>query len=264
MKIGLAKRIVENTRKMLAVTRTEIMRLETLRHAYDHVSCMGIASSAKMRYLLGCSVFNEDGSPYWNSPQCYEEPDVFLERIMAKINQESLEEHQFRELARTEPWRSMWALRNHCGRGAFDVASTDLTDEQRVLMTWSTIYDSIQEHPDNLSESLVADDDMVDGWMIIKRRERETNQNQDVVDNLIKGNQRISNAQEIFVVPQSAEMVKLIQDKNQGEAKFILSERMKAVKRAGEAGVSEQNLPDVTRKIQQQRHERFMQQAKNK
>ena len=64
---------------------------------------------------------------------------------------------------------------------------------------WSSLYDNIQESPDCPSNEVINDDDMLDGWMIIQKRNREQAKLQKDAENKF-GNKKISNADEVFIV----------------------------------------------------------------
>ena len=85
-----------------------------------------------------------------------------------------LGESEIRELARSEPWKSIWSSSKNEGV-LFGKRAIELSEEQKHLIMWSTMYDSIGESPDSPSDKIIADDDMLDGWLILQRREREHN-----------------------------------------------------------------------------------------
>lgn len=48
-----------------------------------------------------------------------------------------------------------------------------MTINQRNLLTWSKIYDNVQESLECPSEKVIEDDDMLDGWFLVQKLERE-------------------------------------------------------------------------------------------
>jgi hypothetical protein len=73
-------------------------------------------------------------------------------------------------VARTDPWRGVWAARR-AEAGVFGKPACDLTDEQRSVVGWSLLYDGARECPDCPPDDVLTDDDAFDGWLI-KRRQR--------------------------------------------------------------------------------------------
>lgn len=244
-------------RKLLIRMNAEAERLEILRHSYDHLSAIGIATSAKQRYLLGCSIFTAEG-PYWNDEESWIKPEPYLDKIIFKINQERLGDFQFRELARTDPWQSLWNIRKHCSKGLFECSAIDLTDEQRNLIVWSSIYESVREHPDNLETEVVEDNDMLDGWMILKRKEKEKNQLKGNDD--FTNNEKIRNSSEVFIKVDTPQDAQRILSKNDEEASHIFKQRMDTIKERG--NVKEFDMPDTAMRLRQQKMEQFSQHFK--
>lgn len=212
-----------NARAALRITlrmgRDEVARMDGLRHGLDHLTCEGIAAASRARFLIGCAT-SLGGRPYWPDPVSgWDEPDGLLDRVMEAVFRLRADEAIVRELARSEPWRSSWGARAYAGRGLFDAASVDLTDEQRSLVLWSSAYDAIAEHPDGPDESVVSDDDMLDGWMILQRRRRDAERARKRGDEI--GNAKIRGAGEIFQVAQTVEDARKIHEMNSAAARGV-------------------------------------------
>lgn len=250
MKVGLYENWSQSTarfqiRHALNIGKAELLRLDGVRHGLDHITCEGIAASARIRFIVGTSIFRRDGSPYWDEPLVeWESPDDTVEAAIEHIYRHRLNESETRELCRTEPWRSIWSARTHAGAGLFGVASVDLTDEQRTLMLWSTIYESIKEHSEVPSDDVIEDDDMMDGWLISQRRRREAMMTQKKADEI--GNERIRKADEVFV-PADAEGAKKVEAMNDMNAKNIKAQRMALLKQRGR--VPEIHMPDTRQRF---------------
>lgn len=252
MKVGLYEYWSQSNernkiRNALKKGRDELARLDGILHSMDHVTCEGIALSSKARYLIGASLLLPDGKPYWREPLIdWEKPDEIVDQITDCLMRTRINENDVRDIARNDPWRSLWASRKDCGRGLLDIAAVDVTDEQRGLMLWSGIYDSIREHPDCPAEDIVEDDDMIDGWMIIQRRKRESQQAKKRGDEI--GNERIRKADEVYVVAQSVEDARKIDKLNDNISSTIKSQRMAYLKHEGQ--VSEMKMPDTWQRFQ--------------
>lgn len=243
-------------RRALEDTKAETGRLEILKHSHDKFSCLAIASAARQRFLLGCSVFYEDGAPYWAGEAGWEEPDGILDKIRFKLDSDLVSETQIRAIARSDPWATLWNVQKHCGKPLFDCSAVDLNDEQKSIIIWSTIYENIRNHPDNLQDDYIDDDDLIDGWMIIKRKEREKNHVKGSTEGI--NNEKIANAPEVFVMAESMQEVEHILNRNDEDARMTLKQRMEVIKKSGADGVSEKDLPDVKIKLRQEQMERFM------
>jgi hypothetical protein len=265
-KVGLYNTLLKSNdhkmyRNLLTKSRQEINRLETLKHAYDHLSCQGIASTAKQRYLLCCSITDEQG----NSLSSYEQPDYFSDHIMLRLQEYRLDESDIRELSRNEPWVSIWSVRGHCGGTVFNVASSsELTDEQKALLIWSGFYENAREHPEYPGDKVLDDDDVLDGWRIIQSREREKQLDQKIADGLLNNNNdKISSATEVFHVAQSMDDIRRLYNMNDPMNRSVINSRLQTIK-GNKDGVAEQNLPDVRAKIQRQSIEQYSNMMKSK
>ena len=96
---------------------------------------------------------------------------------------------------------------------------------------------------------------MLDGWLIIQRRERETQAKTKRFDNTT-GNANLQNADEVFVVARSEQEVEDINDLNTEAAKYVKGERSKKINES-EDRLKDAHLPDVNRRILRQANEQF-------
>ena len=246
-------------RKMLDVTRTELAALSERRHAHDSNTCAGAASIARLRYLIGASLCYPNGTPVFRDEESFwKETNHLIDEAFEPYVKSRLTEPQVRELARSEPWRSLWASRKSEG-SVFGLAGADLSEEQKGLITWSSVYDSVLEHPEAPPLSVVEDDDMLDGWLTIQRRRREKDAERSRADALI-GSEKIRNSEEIFIVADSATTAQGIEELNDVGARVTKRKRMNLVQARG--SVDETEMPDSKLKIQQQVTQQFAAQAR--
>lgn len=159
--------------KTLEVTREAQSKLMQEKHEYDSYSALAVASMARTRYLIGKCLMNEDGvTPVWPNNEYENDTSSLLDEATAKYMELRLTDTDYRELARNEPWRSVWACKN-VSESIFGKPASYLTEEQKNLIVWSRIYDNAFESPDCPKEAILNHDDAFDGWMIVKRQERE-------------------------------------------------------------------------------------------
>ena len=113
------------------------------------------------------------------------------------------------------------------------------------------MYDNIAESPDSPSEDVLEDDDMLDGWLLIQRREREKDKKEKSVESVI-GNQKISGADEVFVAAKSQEDIDRINQLNDMQAAIVREQRLSQIK-SSDGGVKHQDLDDVKQDILQEK-----------
>jgi hypothetical protein len=132
---------------------------------------------------------------------------------------ERLEETQIRLVARSYEW---FALHNS------GFTFTMMTHEAIDLVNWTKRYDNIRQHPECPDDSVIDDDDLLDGWTTYISNKKHTDDPAD--------------GKEVFTVAHSPADIKRIQDKNSPEAKFAIKMRENKMMKQGE--LEEKDLPD--------------------
>ena len=150
-------------RSNLKNARAKLDDLISPKRSMFHQTCEYFAQTQKIIYLLQNTTFK-------NKERYHPRNIDFIINIWQSS---ILTETEVRYLARSSTWKSIW---NNRGFG-FDLfkkrKNTDLTINQRNLLTWSKVYDNIQESIDCPSDEVIADDDMLDGWFLIQKDKRE-------------------------------------------------------------------------------------------
>jgi chlorite dismutase len=130
-------------------------------------------------------------------------------------------------------------------------------EEQRRLVQWSCFYDSIYENPESPTDEIIEDDDLLDGWVLKQRREREADKEKQFGQNILKG--KNEKADEMFIVVGNQEDAAKVYKMNSNESKMIQKSRLNAVLKAGE--IKESQLPDrkmeIRQRLTQMESERF-------
>ncbi len=228
----------ETIRKGLLVAKKEYERLNNIRHSYDHVTCAGIANYAKLQYLVQQCTYKRKKRYNWT--------DYSLYVLMLHYQDNIISEDYIREISHNSPWHTIWAIGTKTG-GVFGKPSIKLSLDQQRLAMWSMMYDNIRESPNPPSEDVINDDDMLDGWFSLERKNRgETQQSL---------GSKIDSADEIYIPvaePDSTlkppeyyiDAARKIDNMNSSFNKNLKKQRFKAIEKAGGV-LTEQNLPDV-------------------
>lgn len=236
-------------RSKLQEAKKEVEQLYSLRHSYDQFTCHGYANMVKTRYLVGMSLYTLDDKPYYKDESFLTESNIVVEQTLQQIGEHRITEEAFRELARTDPWRTTWNAGKKTD-GVFGVPSVDLTQDQKQLVIWSQLYDNIMDHPEYPGDDILKDDDRLDGWMIFQRRKREKNINKNRAESMLSDNEKIKNAGEVFIMAETPEDAAMIDELNDDAAAIVKAQRMNYLKKHGK--VHEGNMPDSKRKIREQ------------
>jgi hypothetical protein len=117
------------------------------------------------------------------------------------------------------------------------------------------MYDSIYENPDRPTEDVIEDDDMLDGWIILQRKNAEKDRKQREADSIL-GKKGVSNNRpnmdggEIFIFAESGDDAGRVKDLNDINAHRISKMRAEAL--ASKGSLEEHELPDVQLELRQQ------------
>lgn len=219
----------DKIRVYLKTAKTEQSRLFFLRHSLDSYTCEGVATTYKNNYIIE----NSTNSNLYT-----------LNELISYYNQNYITEEIVRDLARHEPWQSIWS----CSKTnkLFNQSVSEYTDDQKRIVYWSRLYDSIYDNPDCPSDDIFDDLDMLDGWLILQRRKREEQQAKKIGDDKISD--KISNADEVYIITDNKDDAAKINSKNNSIAKSTKESRIKEIKKKGV--VAEQDFTDT--KVKQQ------------
>lgn len=240
----------ETARFYLNTARKKRQSLLLERHAWDSHSAQGVALLTRNRFLLArCLLHADNQTPVYPQFDHRDLPDTqpLLDEFLAEQYRQRPGEAELRELARTEPWRSIWTGRQ-AGAAVLDRPVCDWSEEQRLLVVWTRIYDSAQESHEPPEEGVVEDDDCFDGWMLTQKQKRDADR-KNRESNLI-GNDRIRQMGEVFVPVSSAEEAALVEKLNSPDAARVKQDRLATIDRQGT--VPEAMMPDSRIKIREQ------------
>jgi hypothetical protein len=228
----------EGVRKQLKIAKEKLKELWAKRNTFYYLTNEGVAIYAKQLYLLESSI------------DC---KHLNVNKIFDAYQNSMISEEDMRCLARTEPWRSVWTAHKKFGV----LFPSELTEEQKRLVSWSIFYDSIYEHQDSPTDEIIDDDDILDGWTIKKRQEIDAAKQKQFGNNVLKNKHQ--NCDEVFLMVGSADDAKKVYNMNDGFGKAIQQSRLKAVLEKGE--IKEAELPDrkmqIRQKLTQMESERF-------
>ena len=246
----LAKRIRSSIRET-----EDILSEQLLQKNYNYQNtCEGLASTEKTSWLIQNLTFKNN--------QLYDFSDTPLQTVIEQWYLSFLPDNKCRDLARNEPWKSLWIIREKSQLQLFANAGlTELNHNQKNLIVWSQMYDNIQESLDCPSKEVIEDDDMLDGWFIVQNRKREKEKLEKDFENSTK-NAKIKGSSEVFIMAKNPEKAKNIQNLNSEKAKSIINQRNKIIESKGTVGQEE--FADEKMKMHMQKMEMAAKQAKSK
>lgn len=213
-----------NIKMVLRFLEKDLLKCKTKKHTLDHISCEGVASFARSIWIISKTVHNIDKTPYdWARHS--------ISSLMDFYNSNQISSTEFRLVARSEPWRSMWNIGKKQGN-AFGKPACELTKDQISLSSYSSMYDNVYESSEAPDEKVIEDDDCLDGWFIHQRREYDKQKKKKQAEDMIK-NPKIANSQEIFLMAKDQEEANKIFDVNHPAVRGIIKDRQNTIQNAG-------------------------------
>lgn len=221
-------------RKYIDRAEEELNILFNRKHAFDHLTCHGTATYAKYQFIVENSIDIIDKLS--NSEMI---------DLMEMHNEKTITENEIREISRTDPWRTVWYIGKKTQ--VFPCSAFNLSDNQKRLMQWTLMYDNIFESQEAPPDEIINNDDLLDGWLIVRRRQSIKDKKREEIEKRIGSTK---NAGEIFVVAKNEDDAKDIFDMNDEMSKNIISRRIETVKKYGE--ISHDKLDDVKQELEMQ------------
>ena len=215
----------EKIRLEIRQTEKDQVKLHGEKHQNDHLDCQGIATYSRLNWVIENTTTYKDGTPY-------EFDEISITGILRLKGEQAIETDQYREIARTEPWRSIWTNAEKDTEKAFQRIAAELSEEQRQLASWSRLYDNVAEAHESPPDEIIQDDDALDGWLIKQGRERDKEQSKQRLDGF---DEKHPNADEIFIVAESKEEAKEIYNLNDPITKMMMTNRMQTVEESKKA-----------------------------
>ena len=208
--------------------------LLTGKHSLDHLTMDGYIEQCRQNYIITRSVKNTYGIII-----NIDDNAVLCDYISQHISFAILSADVLRELARTDPWRSI--LNAAGGEYLFDTSPMSMTLNQKHLIYYSRMYDNIYKHQDCPDNTIIEDDILLDGWLIAQQRKMEEERRKSDGEQYGKGD-------EIFLVPESKEHLQKIQQLNSADGSRVKTQRFAEIKQKGK--VKEQDLSEKKQEIQ--------------
>ena len=110
-------------------------------------------------------------------------------------------------------------------------------------------------------EDVINDDDCLDGWFIVQRREYESSKNKREMEKRL-GNSKIANSQEVYLMAGDSHTADKINNMNDVVGRGIIQNRNSQIENTGT--MKHTQLSDVQQQIHAQRHQQAIQKIKGR
>lgn len=237
---------LKTIRRYLANTKASYNKQYNIRHSFDNYTITGYLESLKNQYILAYSLYDSNENLVFDDLNNINY--LFFNNISNIISANMIDTVTYRKIARSNLWHNYWSTNN---QNIFNKPVINWTDEQKMLVMFTKMYDNAREHSECPPDNIFEDDDLFDGWMILQRRENEKQKNKNRTSKLLEG-KNLKNANEVFLVAGSQDEAQNIYDLNDPMSRNIIKERSNLVNNNKDAQIPEQNLPDVQRQLMMQ------------
>jgi hypothetical protein len=240
---------VDRIRKYLRAAETFRDKQYAAKSEYSQNTVEGIARSEEMISLLKSTTLID------NKPILLDNNPDIISTISYLYFQDILTEKQIRELARNNPWSSLWAIKDQVDIKLFDISgSQELTVNQHALLMWSQTYDNIQESVDCPTPEVIEDDDILDGWFLTQAKKRRQQKAENDFESNTKSD-KIKGAGEVFVMSKGKKDDERINSMNSVHGQTIKKQRFSKIKKHGSA--KQGDFADEKMKLQTMSNNKF-------
>jgi len=198
---------------------------------YQQKTIEGVAATEELIYLLGRTTYRKG--------QLCDLSEFDVTHVLHSYYQTIMSENIIRDIARNAPWKTLWSIKDSTNIKLFDnKENEELTPNQQALIIWSQTYDNIQESMDCPPQSVIEDDDMLDGWFILQGQKRDKQRSEKDFDEKTKSN-KIKNSSEVFVMAKNKKERDRVDNMNDAHGAAVRKQRYNLIKSKGTVGQSE-------------------------
>jgi hypothetical protein len=224
--------------------------LLSAKHSLDHLTKEGYAEQCRQNFLIMNSIKDKQGIEV-----SIDDDALFSESLFSSINKSRLNNNDIREIARTDPWRSIW---NSSDNNIFGTSPVDWTEDQKTLILYTKMYDNAYKHSECPEDNIIEDNDLFDGWMIYQRNKAKEEKREAERDRVVGG----KNYDEHFLFPENEEHRRQIDNMNDAQGRSIRQQREKALELHKK--LKEDKLPDVEQELRMQANKMIAARMKGK
>lgn len=236
--IDLKKRKYHKTH--IAALKKTINTLISVLHSIDFLVLENFADNIRHEFIISKTLYYyQTNNLVFNSGNI---DYVFFNEIAQILSANIIELPTYKIIARSDYWRNYYSNKNNL----FPYSAIEYTDEQKALMSISSMYEKVYEHPECPDEQIIQDDDALDGWMILQQKQNKKQKQEKGVNHMMTD--KIRNSSEIFLMAgDNKEQARSILDLNSKEGLQKIQNRINAV--SGGQSVKESELPDVRQEL---------------
>lgn len=260
--------VVERLKKDLRRNELQIDFYSNNINHFEYFSCEGFAKLCKIEAKLLLSLMDEEDN-YIHTEKDFLDSYIPTTSLINVSNKHRLDDKEYRRIARTEPWKSMWGISKEAIFG--DMHISEWSEPQKIIVNYSKMYDSIYEHYEFPGERVLQDDDALDGWLLTQNRkrndgskttqnEKDIPQNADVFVPISREVVDPVTGQRKFVIDK--EKVRDVDQLNSPQAKAGKQEVLQTIDKMGK--IKDSDIPSISRELAMRRNRLYSEAVKQR
>lgn len=242
---------LEKIRSTIRSAENVLVDKITEKHQLLTHTAENFALKEQQHYIIMFVTHDHNKNRLWSSKEAFD--NEFNTTLIDNLCQfyfysSRISQKIIREISRSEPWRHIWGVMKKSKIFFGKDNINELSDNQKDLLHWSSIYDMAYEAYERPSEVIVNDDDLLDSWFIRESEKIESDINKNSANNVMGKSQK-SGDQEVFIFTdeKGAQDVYKLNDRG---ARIQIKSRQNILKE--KKVIREQDLPSSQAKIRQQ------------
>jgi len=249
---------VQQLKKKIKQIQTGINKSNTTKYRLYHATKESHAENVKREYLIAVSIRDKLGNQIYNIDNFWDCDNTIIQSAIEYSSNFPMD--KIRKIARTEPWRSMWiSQKGEC----IGKPSIEWTEYQRMLCSYSKMYDNVYESTECPPDEVIEDDDILDGWFVKQRKDRDEAKQEKSTDHNF-GTHKGKGNQEMYIMANNRTEAETIINNNDATGKNIINTRKSVIQSADGEKIDDIKMPDVQRGLQMQAVQQFREKMKNK
>ena len=188
------------SRTQIKFLKESLNKLYNLKHYLDFLTLEKYCENLRHEYIIAHTLYSHDTNElvfdYANLQNV--DPD-FFNGIIDTISNSLIELSTLKQIVISEYWKNIYTNNTH---NIFPHPAVEYTEEQKSLINLSKMYDSIYQHPDCPDDDIIADEDALDGWMLVQKDKIKKQKTESGVRSRMSS--KIANSDHVFIPTSEA------------------------------------------------------------
>ena len=129
----------DRLRRTIVMAKKSINNALYRKHSLDYMTLDYHANTTKKKFITAMCLRDGDNDPIYTEQTFGKADSTILENVLTALDADIITIDEFRELARSDPWRTMWNLGKE---SCISSSPLEWTDDQKTLVTFAKMYDN--------------------------------------------------------------------------------------------------------------------------